>query len=134
MNECFYAFSFFLDSSYNVGNERSVDPMEQVTLKASQGLFSVEEIRLESEPENIYVLFVVINADGECDWSVGFTSLEDTDRIYTSVINYQIKKEVLTQALPILLNALEIKTIQNDSPEELAAHKAALREIMTIKL
>ena len=107
--------------------------MEQVTLKVKQGIFSVEEIIVEKDRENIYVLFVVLNAAGECDWSVGYTSVEDTDRIYTSVINNQLKQTIFTQALPLLINAIEIKTIQIDAAEELDAYKTALQQISKIK-
>lgn len=108
--------------------------MEQVTLKVSLGLYSVEEIILDEDKENRYVLFVAINAEGQYDWSVGFSAADDSDRIYTSVIHNELKQTVLAHALPLLINALEIRTIQVDFPEELAAYKAALQEVLKIKL
>jgi hypothetical protein len=110
------------------------EPMEQITLKVNLGLYSVEEIILAEDKENKYVLFVTINAAGQNDWSVGFTSLDDMDRIYTSVVNNQLKQTVLAHALPLLINALEIKTMQLDASEELVAYKTALQELLKIKL
>lgn len=108
--------------------------MEQVTLKVNQGLYSVEEIIMDEDKENRYVLFITLDSDGKYDWSVGFTAADDRDRIYTSVLNNQMKKAVLAYALPLLINALEIKTIKAESPEELIAYKAALQELLKIKL
>jgi hypothetical protein len=108
--------------------------MEQVTLKVSQGIFSVEEIYLDVDNEQVYVLFVVINADGACDWSIGATSVEDNDKIYASVADQQIKQAVLAHALPILLNALQIKALQPDSAEDQASYQQALEELAKIEL
>jgi hypothetical protein len=108
--------------------------MEQVTLKVNQGVFSVEKIYLDADKENVYVLFVVINTLGECDWSIGFTSVKDNDRIYTSVIHQQMKQAVLAHAMPILLNALQIKALQPDSAEDQDSYQKALQELAKIEL
>jgi hypothetical protein len=108
--------------------------MEQVTLKVNQGVFSVEEIYLDADKENVFVFFVVINTIGVCDWSVGFTSVEDNDKIYTSIIHQQMKQAVLAHAMPILLNALQIKALQPDSAEDQASYQKALQELAKIEL
>ncbi|QGQ98330.1 hypothetical protein EHS13_27315 [Paenibacillus psychroresistens] len=108
--------------------------MERVTLKVNQGIFSVEEIYLDVDPEQVFVLFVVINTAGECEWSVGSTSVEDNDKIYASVINQEMKQAVLAHALPILINALQIKALQPDSAEDQASYQQALEELAKIEL
>jgi hypothetical protein len=107
--------------------------MEQVTLKVSQGIFSVEEIYLDVDNEHVFVLFVV-NRAGACDWSIGAASVEDNDKIYASVADLQIKQAVLAHALPILINALQIKVLQPDSAEDQASYQQALAELAKIEL
>jgi hypothetical protein len=108
--------------------------MELVTLKVNQGIFSVEEIYLDVDHEQVYVFFVVINRDGTCEWSVGSTSVEDNDKIYASVINQVMKQAVLAQALPILINALQIKALQPESAEDQASYQQTLVELAKIEL
>jgi hypothetical protein len=103
--------------------------MEKVTLNINQGIFSVEELIAESDKENIYVLYVVVNSKGESEWSVGFAPIDDKDRIYISVTDKKMEQAIISDAFPILLNALEIKTIQSDSVEELALYKKVLNEL-----
>jgi hypothetical protein len=103
--------------------------MEKVTLKWNQGLFSVEEIVLESDKEHVYVCFVSRNPKQEWELSFGFAQLDDKERIYLSVMDEHIQQAVKVEALPLLLNALEIKTLQSDSPEEQVAYKNAVEEL-----
>jgi hypothetical protein len=101
--------------------------VEKVTLKVKQGILSVEDIIIDSDSEHVYVLFAVFNTNAEVEWSVGFAAADNMDRVYISVTDKIIQEAVLTEALPLLLNALEIKTIHSDSPEELTSYKNAIK-------
>lgn len=110
------------------------EPMERVTLKVNQGIFSVEEIYLAIDPEHVYVLFVVNNSGESCEWSVGSASVEANDRIYASVINPVTKQAVLAHALPILINALQIKALQTATAEDQISYQTTLAELAKIEL
>jgi hypothetical protein len=108
--------------------------MEKVTLKINQGIYSVEEVCIESDEENVYVLFIVFNPNGECDWSVGCSSVDDKERIYISVIDKSMEQTVISHALPLLLNALELRILQSDSPEERMSYQNVFMELKKKKL
>lgn len=99
--------------------------MEKVTLKISQGVLSVEEIRIDSDRENVYVMFAVLGASGEWELSVGSAETAYKDRVYVSVTDQYTQQAVIAEAIPVLLNALEIKMVKPEDADELTAYTNA---------
>jgi hypothetical protein len=103
--------------------------VEKVTLKINHGLLSVEEIFISSDRENVYVCYALLGTNGAWEVTVGLAPADDPNRVYLSVMDKEVQASVMAEALPILLNALEIKSLHPDSPEELQFYRNAIRDL-----
>ncbi|MBP1990344.1 hypothetical protein [Paenibacillus eucommiae] len=110
--------------------------MEQVkvTLKTNLGVFSVEEIVSDLDKENVYVLFAVCGDQGEWELSVGASPAADRERVYISVTDRSVQEVIIQEALPILINALEIKAMSPESQEDLLSYREAIKQLSSKRL